>query len=1239
MVSDGQPDSGNTSSKMKTVFSLDNDSLGRLDAAAATKAFRNLLWCEARRAGLSPHKIVISLRTNVSDGGIDARVDGSTDIDSVLVGGATYFQVKAGESFKPWHASSLKKELFGSPKAKPSREALASEVCECFRLGGQYVLVTFGHDLTPQQQALAKTALCQLFEACEYKRPQVDVLGQSQLLGLFASFPSLALELLGSGDLPFQNLDGWKAQSDMTPLLHLAAPQSEVIEKIRVALHGTDYQHIRVIGEPGIGKTRLVLEALSAEDLAPAVIYVAHAEDFQHSRLFNELLHADVGHYGIIVIDECVEKERASIWNALKGKKNIRLMTIDHGPERSRDDEMLVIECPQLPEDQIKAIIASYLPKPTDVSHWARWCDGSPRVAHAVGENLQRTPEDLLKPPAIVPMWERFVAGYDRLDSKSAQDALTVLRHVALFTRFGFEEPVSGEAKFIAELVQEVDPSITWARFQEVVGRLRERRILQGKRTLFIVPKALHIYLWIGYWNTYAQDIVNNILSSSGPFARPEFLVSEAGTRFLNYLAEAEPAATLGVLERTFSTWSQGELKRWETGRQDIVCALEKIAVWREHFFRAANLLVKLALAENSNYGNNSTGTLLSLFKIGVGWAGTQAPPEERFPVIRELLDSHELARKELGLSLCESWLSTHGGFRIVGAEFQGLRPELEFWRPKVWGEVFEAWRLVWRHLFSVSRTWSENERRLASRTLTEAGAQLLYCNSIASEVMETLFQLADDSATDIRHLTATVIRELKFRTEKLPKGIPGKLRDLDKKLTGSSFWGRFSRYVLNTTWDEDYKVRGDDIEESNLLSRKVQKLAVELRENASLFAEYLPKFVVAEGHRLYEFGSKLAETLHSPEMVEAVTSAQLTALPETKTQFIGGYFSGLKEHSPELWESVVFRLLDDGPSREIGVAVVLRSGVSPSVLAKLVELYRQGHIKAAAFSRLAWEAEPASIPQAQVEEVLAALVDSPSDDALRVAIELTDYYFFDKKQPRSCDENLLFGLLTADGFFRKNPETMTGYHWRSVAKGFLERFPGRDLELFSVILSHLGDLSSIRSMNYPSQIGDEIAKAHPVEAWSMVSKLLESDERNSFWVLSWLGDDLGFGERAVPGAIRIFDPEAVMAWVSRDPENRARKLLDCLPKTLDENDGGTLTRLFLETFGDNDNLSSSLMWHFDPGGRSGPESAYLSRKRDRARQWISKIKSGKVLSWLYRYIDFLNRRIAEVEIREERGF
>ena len=218
-----------------------------------------------------------------------------------------------------------------------------------------------------------------------------------------------------------------------------------------------------------------------------------------------------------------------------------------------------------------------------------------------------------------MPIWKRFIAGYDRLDSKNTQDAFTVLRHVALFAKFGFEEPVTDEAKFIWKLVQRADVSITWLRFQEIIDDLRQRRILQGKRTLFIVPKALHIYLWIDYWNTYGRDFsfehffaevpsqlrhwflqsfiyghaspvacdaIVKILSPTGPFKDRNFLASGAGTRFINYLAEADPSNTLSLLERTFGTWTLQEIKAFEGGRQDIVWALEKIAVWKNYFSR-----------------------------------------------------------------------------------------------------------------------------------------------------------------------------------------------------------------------------------------------------------------------------------------------------------------------------------------------------------------------------------------------------------------------------------------------------------------------------------------------------------------------------------------------------------------------------------------------------------------------------------------------------------------------------
>ena len=111
------------------------------------------------------------------------------------------------------------------------------------------------------------------------------------------------------------------------------------------------------------------------------------------------------------------------------------------------------------------------------------------------------------------------------------------------------------------------------------------------------------------------------------------------------------------------------------------------------------------------------------------------------------------------------------------------------------------------------------------------------------------------------------------------------------------------------------------------------------------------------------------------------------------------------------------------------------------------------------------------------------------------------------------------------------------------------------------------------------------------------------------------------------------------MRWIKEDTEQRQWLILKILPKTLDQETGGRLTRLFIEEFCDDDRVAYSLFVHFHMGGWSGPESEYLSRKRDAARQWFKEILSGKIQVWLGKYIDHLNGLIEGSKIREEREF
>ncbi|MGH8131646.1 MAG: hypothetical protein ACRETP_00205, partial [Steroidobacteraceae bacterium] len=229
---------------------------------------------------------------------------------------------------------------------------------------------------------------------------------------------------------------------------------------------------------------------------------------------------------------------------------------------------------------------------------------------------------------------------------------------------------------------------------------------------------------------------------------------------------------TLHLLENTFGRWRHEELRAWSSGRQDVVWALEKIAVWNDLFPRAAWVLSRLALAENTSYSNNSTGILTGLFSVGPDWAATQAPPNARFPIVERLLKSSDCDERSLGLELCKEWLRTSGGSRIVGAEYQGMRPTLQFWRPAVWGEVFDAWRMAWRFLRRETKQWPDEQRRAALAVLISVGLPLSHFQVMAEEVVETLFEIADDPAMDKAEFVAAVVRDLRHPLSKYPRGI-----------------------------------------------------------------------------------------------------------------------------------------------------------------------------------------------------------------------------------------------------------------------------------------------------------------------------------------------------------------------------------------------------------------------------------------------------------------------------------
>ncbi|MDP3170977.1 MAG: hypothetical protein Q8M91_11630 [Polaromonas sp.] len=1241
---------------------------GNLSAEAAIAKFRELLHCEARYAGLRPDAVTISANLNVSDGGIDAQVESAHSLpqDTFLKVGRNGFQLKTGTTFKPWQRSSLEKELLSK-----SGE-LVSEVRRTLELDGHYLLVCFGLDLTPKQRNDSQSLISELFAKSGFsdKSAQIEIFGQSQIASYFERYPSLRLSLVGGSDDDFLSVSEWSQHAHMSNQIALSEDQSQLINSLREKLQG-ETKHIRILGEPGIGKTRLVLEAVRSEEIAPSVLYVQHGSKFSQTKLFRELLRENPKYPLILILDELSEQEMSEIWGHLKNRcGSLKLISLDHERNRSSDSEIEYVSVPRLPDPAIKLILENCVGKNKDLDRWVAICEGSPRVAQAVGENLAANPDDILKPPATVPIWDRFLFGYAKQQSDEARQVALVMRHIALFSRFGFEDPVGAEAKYISELVAHSDSAVSWSRFQEIVQSLRERRILQGSRTFFIVPWALHIHLWREYWHWYgrgfdfvnafenmpeslhgwfmdmfryahdtcAAPVVREILRRNGIYANRNFLCSDKGTSFLSTLAEAESEATLALIEHTFGTWSREELYSFEQNRQSFVWTLEKIAVWKPTFVRAARILARLAVAENATNSNNSTGTLLALFRIGPEWAATEASPTERLPALKEMLTSDDDELKRIGLKVAESALHTSGmHFRMIGPEHQGIKERAVLWCPQTNDEWCKDFQCYWDCLVNETRDWNEALRREANSAIIKSAGEQLKIPSHREAVFSILEQIANDLITDIQKLNYFFIDRLRRYRDEEDSSMHFRLRRLEGRLTRRNLASRFQRYVLDTTWDEweDYRVE-DELRKHTRPKKLVRALAERVAGYDNAFECLLPKLVSSSARTgaLFTFGQALCNADKENKRLISLLSFKSDSI---NSQCAGGYLAGLKERDPSKWSEVLLGLLVNEETANRVANLVWYSGFDNQVLIACMNAFEMGWIGSNIFSSLCYGMSWRAVSQNELVRLFTLLSKREDQTSANVLVDLLDQVL--EKNAWPVNPDFVFKVVTAQTHFEEQLDTMHTYHWHSVCNKLIAYDSTKALPLLDVLLQQMGSNYRLSYDGYVEPLAKSLCRMSPTEAWGIVvSHLLSIAPEWRVDILNWLKGGFGsFDEKKVIPPIAEFPLQLILNWIEQDQEERASMIAHCAPSSLDDQFGGALTRALLTNYRNLDGVISGISCNFHSGCWSGPRSQHLRARRDQFRGWLSKGFDVHVMSWIEDEIVGMDREIETADIAEER--
>lgn len=1252
----------------ETPYRPEPDDLNRVSSDEAVDILRALLLKEAWASGIAKGTVDVPSEINVKDGGIDAEVtDSPVESPSGLIRpGLTRYQIKSstGTSGKDAIVNEI---LFKNGTLHP-------RVKSCLDKGGTLVAVLFEDDIPDtEDDELRKKFIARLKETNEkYESANIEIFRQNKLITVIERYPSLALRVRGIQP-DFQTHESWSEDGLMRKTLVESEEQRKKIESIREEILERERAvHIRITGEAGAGKTRLALESTHHPLIRPSVCYFDGGERFVDSPLFSALLMEDNDFDVTLVVDECRPEDAAKIWNKLKNRgKRIALITIHNETEVGYGTTQPV-ESPPLDDDELAEIIASYGTDEFEAKRWAPYCGGSPRVAHVIGNNLVRYPDDLLGAPDTVKVWKRFIACGDDPESPEVKDRARILRHLALFRRFGHTSADKEERDAILTLLQDADPDITPTKLDEVIKKLREHKVLQGTSILYISPKALHIRLWVEWWEYHgdsdrfleiaqtlppslldsafemlryadesdlARETVRQLLADNGPFQSLESLESKLGGRLFRYLTEADPKASLKCVKRLLGNATEEELRGLRQGRRDVIPALRMIAMERHLFGDAARLLLALGEAENERWSNNASGVFASLFSLArhPKVSPTAAPPDERIHVLEDAFASDSRERHRLAIRACEVALEVSHHVRDVGPERRGIRPEVLGWSPDDREEWVDAYRQIWTLLREQVGRLPPEEASKASKILSQKARQVARFPELRDQVYSTLEELSESKTVDEEALVRGLTSIIRYEQETLSDQDLQRYDELRQRITEKDFSSKLKRYVGMSLIEDHVDDEGNH---TDTVTPNIKALAKNAMESPETFKNELPWLVTSEAKNGRLFGYHLGLSDSERELWQPIVKEQLETGPEGNPALIAGYLKAIYEADPTEWQDRVLQLKEHDVLVPLLPTIAGASGMTPTVGRLMANLVEDDRAPPSSLRIFTWDELSEDVFAEWIETLLAR--DDPESAVTALNIVHT---YYDEQAPRGeAPEQLLWRVLTnpvlaaerEDGVFSQ----MGVFYWKDVADRFIEQYPDRQLDLADWMLEHMGTRGAIVSRFYSEvhEVLNKVAQANPSETWQTVVNHLETtQDKQAYMIGHWLRDaELEDGKK---GAIRLFPVEDVLSWIDTDPEERAPYIAYSTPLgSLVNEDEFPLAREVLARFGDVEDVHDTLFANLTSGSTWGKLSDHYRGICSALREVSDAEDDPNVLRWIDDTLDELEDQIDQWIRWEERN-
>jgi len=1199
---------------MADVMSVDAAAVGQLNRDTLKLLVNFLLNDEAARRQPRP-QVWISEGNDERDGGIDAVVEKATD-SAWLPEGKSVWQVKGGRTLTDYK---VKREL-RARKIKTAGTDVRAEIAS----GASYVVVWNG-DPQPAVKAERHTYLAGAVDTIR-KGASSRIVFADKIAEWVNNVPAALKFFPGRG---FPNVRALAAEEQLHPTEYSPDPsRTEAITLLQQFMEGelAGMAHLRIEGQPGVGKTRAVIEGCRSE--LDRVLYT----DDVPTTLFDELLQRPDAYCQLVIddLDDPVLLGRVEHYSQLIGPR-LRLVTIGHDKVRSKDTSTIVLA--PIDEASLMSIIHATSPMldDTQARTVARFCRGYVKLAILVADEVSRE----ASPKIVNAIASAKVS--EILERLFTPEHRKVLMAMSLLKRVGWDGEVAAEGAAVCTFI-----GIDRNDARIAVSALERRGVITPQqRYRYVTPEALALMMAKEAWDAFrdkysellmmlpsdaarqsvierlaelrgepeAERIAEDFLGPAGPFKNLSDLDKEFSATLFRTLAVAAPGLALRRLEYLFARAGRAGLTSFKVGRRQVVWLLEELLQWKETGMSAAQLLLQLAASENETWSNNATGTWKSFFLTRLG--GTEIPALERLPLVEDAMRSEDPVLRRLAVTALDAALQGSEFGRGAG-DRDYIPPAL--WRPRTFGESWDYRRRALELLDTLRNDADESVRASAVLVFLHSMAPMAD-HGLRSEILDRLRSFEPTTEDERKLAWEETHRIEQWLTASGAgddlAGFLQNLREVRQRLLGDSLPDRLRRFVGGMSW-----VDWDDAGGTEQMSNRARALADEVvADRYQLTTEDLDWFVSGKAELVWDFGQRLGVLDARSDYLPSVIGAALSGPdPRLASAYLRGVFDRGDRDS-------VTAVLDELSRRQTSATLAfdatLRGEASDGAVERLLSLVDRGWVASSALSALSWMRWASSLSVVSVEQVLDHLSSDGSVQALEAGIEIV------LQRIGVSSKSLRGPLLTQAWGFLEQPSQSDGamlqYHWHRLATLLLERNVPR---VARAVLRWV-ETTTVALHNERLKVLVEAAKIDAPRTWRAFQRFLLSDG-SAPWRIGWWAWEANF--------VDFFEPSLLASWIAVSPKTRSVALAHlCKPQ-------GTLSpiiRHLIITTGPEGYPSSIIAGNFASGTWAGEHSTRETSRLVTARGWLND-PADEVRIWAQIQINGIEAELPRIRREEE---